>query len=121
VSDYLAATLPEQPRNMRELRAWAKTRVDLADAHVADMCPDDHGLDECTKARGCWSAWIWVLARLERAVDLAEAMRDVTAAHDRAASSLDDASDLDQLRLAAQVEVYAEALETVASVPGVRA
>jgi hypothetical protein len=113
--------LPEQPTNLRGLRAWAKTRVDLADAHVADMCPDDHGLDECTKARGCWSAWIWVLACLERAVDLAEAMRDVTTAHDQATSSLDDASDLERLRLAAQVEVYAEVLETIAAVPGVRA
>jgi hypothetical protein len=115
--------LPEQPTNLRGLRTWAMGRSTTAVLHVVEVCADDDGLDQCAIARGCSDAWVDVLVRLDRAVDLGEADRRVRSDQDRALDALgdEDLTDVERLALQAAVEVYAEALETIAAVPGVRA
>jgi hypothetical protein len=122
VSDYLGATLPEQPRNMRELRAWAGARHVLSVQHASEVCADDDGVEACDRARGYAVTWDEVVEILADAVEVGEALTEISLRHARVAAALDgrDLSSVDRPYLEASVEAYVEAIATVASVPGVR-
>jgi hypothetical protein len=124
VSDYLAAsTLPVQPRNMRELRAWAGVRHVLSVQHASEVCADDDGVEACDKARGYAVTWDEVVEILADAIEVGEALTEISLRHALVAGLLDGRvpSSVDRAYLEARVEAYAEAIATVAAVPGVRA
>jgi hypothetical protein len=146
VSDYLAScadlagtpvglaglprartSLPEQPRNMRQLRHCVGVRYADVQGRFEPIHVDDVGLREHAHYGGVATAWSRVTLITGRAVEVGEAAAAVRAelascgvALAALAEAVDGEFSYELTSLAAQAEAYAEALETIAAVPGVR-